>query len=370
MAPLTPSAPIEASPPLRVEWPAERERQILALRIVAPAGGWLGGRLVRQALGACGFVHGPYRIYHQPAADGRALLSCANLTKPGDFDPLTLDFQRLTGLGLFTVLPGPLPPLAALEHLLETAQDLAQRVHAELADERGAPLDAACLAQLSAMAQEWAAPQTRGAGAQRGRGRLFGRLGRIEGARAALKHAAPQMSWPQALEAAARRTLELRELIGRYDHEYYVLDTPSVPDAEYDRLMRELVELEGAHPELVTPDSPTQRVSGQLGEGFAPVRHRVSMLSLDNAFSEEDIVAFDRRVRTRLGRADAEIEYCAEPKLDGLAVSLTYRAGKLLLAATRGDGTEGEDITANIRTIRAVPLVLRGAAPDDIEIRG
>lgn len=178
------------------------------------------------------------------------------------------------------------------------------------------------------------------------------------------------MSWPQALESAARRALELRELIGKYDHEYYVLDRPTVPDAEYDRLMRELVALEAEHPELIVADSPTQRVSGQVGAGFAPVRHRVPMLSLENAFSDADIEAFDRRVRTRLGRSDAHIDYCAEPKLDGLAVSLTYRHGKLALAATRGDGTEGEDITANIRTIRSVPLVLRGAAPADIEIRG
>jgi len=178
------------------------------------------------------------------------------------------------------------------------------------------------------------------------------------------------MSWPQALESAARRALELRELITKYDHEYYVLDRPSVPDAEYDRLMRELIALEAKHPELIAPDSPTQRVSGQVGAGFAPVRHRVAMLSLDNAFSESDIEAFDRRIRTRLGRPDAAIDYCAEPKLDGLAVSLTYRQGKLALAATRGDGTEGEDITANIRTLRSVPLALRGPAPAEIEIRG
>jgi DNA ligase (NAD+) len=170
--------------------------------------------------------------------------------------------------------------------------------------------------------------------------------------------------------AAASRALELRELIGKYNYQYYVLDQPSVPDAEYDRLMRELVQLEAQHPQLVTPDSPTQRVGGEVAGGFAPVRHRVPMLSLDNAFSEADIEAFDRRVRTRLGRPDAQIDYCAEPKLDGLAVSLTYRDGKLALAATRGDGTEGEDITANIRTIRSVPLALHGPAPDQIEIRG
>ena len=161
-------------------------------------------------------------------------------------------------------------------------------------------------------------------------------------------------------DATRRRVAELRELIGQYDYRYYVLDDPAVPDAEYDRLMRELGELEAQHAELVTPDSPTQRVSGQIAAGFAEVRHSVPMLSLDNAFSDDDIVAFDRRVRERLGRDDQQIEYCAEPKLDGLAVSLTYRAGRLAVGATRGDGSSGEDITANMRTIRAVPLMLRG----------
>jgi DNA ligase (NAD+) len=167
-----------------------------------------------------------------------------------------------------------------------------------------------------------------------------------------------------------QRVAALRELIDQYDYRYYVLDNPSVPDAEYDRLMDELRKLEAQHPELVTPQSPTQRVSGQVAAGFTEVRHGVPMLSLDNAFSDDDIVAFDRRVRERLGRDQQAIEYCAEPKLDGLAVSLTYRAGQLAVAATRGDGSSGEDITANIRTIRAVPLTLRGHAPDEIEVRG
>ena len=170
--------------------------------------------------------------------------------------------------------------------------------------------------------------------------------------------------------ATRRRVAALRELIDQYDHRYYVLDDPSVPDAEYDRLMRELRELEAQHPALVTADSPTQRVSGQTAAGFAEVRHSVPMLSLDNAFSEEDIIAFDRRVRERLGREEQPIEYCAEPKLDGLAVSLTYRAGRLAVGATRGDGSSGEDITANIRTIRAIPLTLRGAHPEEVEVRG
>ncbi len=171
-------------------------------------------------------------------------------------------------------------------------------------------------------------------------------------------------------QAERRRVAELRELIEQYDYRYYVLDDPSVPDAEYDRLMQELRDLEAQHPGLVTADSPTQRVSGQIAAGFAEVRHGVPMLSLDNAFGEDDIVAFDRRVRERLGRPDEQLQYCAEPKLDGLAVSLTYRAGRFIVAATRGDGSSGEDITANIRTLRAVPLVLRGTAPDEVEVRG
>ena len=134
-----------------------------------------------------------------------------------------------------------------------------------------------------------------------------------------------------------------------------------MPDAEYDRLMQELRELESAHPELVTPDSPTQRVSGQPAAGFDEVRHGVPMLSLDNAFSEEDIAQF-RSPGARPARASTTdtLEYGAEPKLDGLAVSLTYRDGSLARAATRGDGATGEDITANIRTIRSMPLRLRG----------
>jgi DNA ligase (NAD+) len=169
---------------------------------------------------------------------------------------------------------------------------------------------------------------------------------------------------------ARRRIGELRDLIRQHDYRYYVLDDPSVSDAEYDGLMLELRALETQHPELTSADSPTQRVGGQPAAGFAPVRHRIPMLSLDNAFSEEDIRDFDRRVRTRLGREQDTMVYCAEPKLDGLAVSLTYRQGALALAATRGDGATGEDVTANVRTIRAVPLQLHGAYPDEIEIRG
>jgi DNA ligase (NAD+) len=168
----------------------------------------------------------------------------------------------------------------------------------------------------------------------------------------------------------ARRAARLRALLAQYDHAYYLLDEPQVPDAEYDRLMLELRTLEARHPALITPDSPTQRVSGAVGSGFAEVHHRVPMLSIDNAFTDEDIAAFDRRVRERLGREDEQIEYSAEPKFDGLAVSLSYRAGRLALAATRGDGTSGEEVTANVRTIRAIPLILRDHAPRELEVRG
>jgi len=170
-------------------------------------------------------------------------------------------------------------------------------------------------------------------------------------------------------EAAAARAAGLRAQIAQHDYHYYVLDEPLIPDAEYDRLMRELRALEEAHPELITPDSPTQRVSGTPGASFGEVVHKVPMLSLDNAFTEEDLQAFDRRIHERLGVA-GELDYVAEPKFDGLAVTVIYRDGLLERAATRGDGVRGEDVTANVRTIRAVPQRLRAQAPALLEARG
>jgi DNA ligase (NAD+) len=171
------------------------------------------------------------------------------------------------------------------------------------------------------------------------------------------------------LSNLAARAHELRAQIARHDHRYYVLDDPELPDVEYDRLMGELRALEGAHPELVTADSPTQRVSGAPSAAFGELRHIVPMLSLENAFADSEVVDFDRRVRERLG-TDQTVEYCAEPKLDGLAVSLRYEQGVLRRAATRGDGTTGEDVTANVRTIRSIPLRLNGEAPAELEVRG
>ncbi len=168
---------------------------------------------------------------------------------------------------------------------------------------------------------------------------------------------------------AHKRADELRRLIEHHDYRYYVLDDPEVPDAEYDRLMRELEDIESAYPELVTADSPTQRVSGTPKDGFATLRHRVPMLSLGNAFSEQEVADFHRRVSQGLERDD--VTFAAEPKLDGVAISLTYVGGLLTTAATRGDGERGEDVTANVRTIRAVPLKLHGQGwPSLLEVRG
>ncbi len=168
---------------------------------------------------------------------------------------------------------------------------------------------------------------------------------------------------------ARRRIAELRAQIERHNYRYYVLDDPEVSDARYDALLRELVELEAAHPEQVTPDSPTQRVGGTSSREFTEVVHAAPMLSLENAFDEQDVIDFDRRVRERLDTV--EVEYSAEPKIDGLAVSVRYESGRLTQAATRGDGTTGEEVTANVRAIRSVPLRLRGAdGPDVLEVRG
>src|SRR6056297_1024009 len=161
----------------------------------------------------------------------------------------------------------------------------------------------------------------------------------------------------------------LRKEIAEHNHRYYVLNDPSVPDAEYDRLMRELESLEQAHPELVDPDSPTQRVGARAAEGFETVEHEVPMLSLANAFDDDEVREFDRRICETLDIEQAV--YTAEPKLDGLAISLRYESGRLVRAATRGDGRAGEDVTANVRTIRAIPLRLRiDDAPDPVEVRG
>ena len=174
-------------------------------------------------------------------------------------------------------------------------------------------------------------------------------------------------------DQASKRIEALRAEIEAHDYRYYVLDAPTIPDAEYDRLMRELQRLEADFPDLVTDDSPTRRVGGQPLEGFEEVRHRTPMLSLANAFSEDEVRQFHERVRK--GLETDHVDYVAEPKLDGVAIALRYDGGRLAQAATRGDGATGEDVTANARTIAAIPLRLkagRGIAkcPDVLEVRG
>lgn len=170
-----------------------------------------------------------------------------------------------------------------------------------------------------------------------------------------------------------QRAQELTEQLNQHNYNYYVLDNPTVPDAEYDRLFRELSEIEQQHPELLSESSPTQRVGGQPLESFSQIKHQVPMLSLGNAFSLEDLIAFNKRIIDKLpGETLSEIKYVCEPKLDGLAVSLRYEKGKLVHAATRGDGYTGENITENCKTIKSIPLELNKNQdyPDILEVRG
>ncbi len=171
-----------------------------------------------------------------------------------------------------------------------------------------------------------------------------------------------------ASSSTEKRVAELREQIEKANHEYHVLDTPAIADAAYDALIRELQELELKHPELVTPDSPTQRVGAPASNRFAPVEHAHPMLSLSNAFDEAELRAFDQRVRKGLGRED--IGYVCELKIDGLAINLAYQDGRFVQGATRGDGFVGEDVTANLRTIKSIPLTFRAKVAGRVDVRG
>src|SRR5690606_4599798 len=173
--------------------------------------------------------------------------------------------------------------------------------------------------------------------------------------------------------------VRLRDEIRYHEHRYYVLDDPEISDAEFDRLMQRLIALEAAHPDLITPESPTQRVGGAPADGFTTVEHLAPMLSLDNAYTEEELREFDGRVRRGLALPDdaPPLDYVAELKIDGLSLALTYEDGRFVRGVTRGDGTRGEDVTSNVRVIRSVPLVLRAetdemqaAIAGRIEVRG
>ena len=170
-------------------------------------------------------------------------------------------------------------------------------------------------------------------------------------------------------KSVLERTHELHRQLHEHNYRYYTQDDPLISDAQYDLLLRELQDIEAQYPQLVTPDSPTRRVGAPPLKSFGEIRHEVRMLSLDNAFSDDELIDFDRRVREKLGTH--QVEYAAEPKLDGLAVSLMYEGGKLVRAATRGDGETGEDVTQNVRTISSAPLKLTGKGiPGTLEVRG
>src|SRR5438128_420620 len=171
-----------------------------------------------------------------------------------------------------------------------------------------------------------------------------------------------------AAPGVPKRAADLRQKIEKANYEYYILDQPTLDDAAYDALLRELIEIEEAHPELVTPESPTQRVGIAPSTRFAPVQHASPMLSLSNVFDEAELRAFDQRVRKALGRD--EVGYVSELKIDGLAVNLTYEDGRFMKGATRGDGFTGEDVTANLRTLRSIPLTLREPLKGRLDVRG
>src|SRR2546428_2026334 len=172
---------------------------------------------------------------------------------------------------------------------------------------------------------------------------------------------------PRGMENPAARAEELRIQLRDASHRYYVLDAPTLSDAEYDRLFRELEQLEADHPDLITPDAPNRRVGAAPSEKFAKVTHRRQMMSLANAMNEEECLEFDARVHRLLG--EEPVRYVVEPKLDGLAVTLAYENGRFVQGATRGDGLTGEDVTANLRTIKMVPLQLKGRPPPVFQVR-
>src|ERR1700680_3764428 len=177
-----------------------------------------------------------------------------------------------------------------------------------------------------------------------------------------------------AAKDVGKKIEALREKIRHHEYLYYVLDQPEISDAEFDQLMGELKDLEAEHPSLVTPDSPTQRVGGKPREGFVKVRHSTPMLSLDNTYNEEELRAWERRVHELTGRS--EVDYVCELKLDGMSLALVYEDGRLVRGVTRGDGTVGEDVTLNVRTVRSVPLSVpkerlrKAGIPPDFEVRG
>ena len=314
--------------------PAARAQKIISVRVAAPMPTRFEGALCARHSTATVCGTDGYEIFHRLAPDGRPIISLASVLEPGTFDPAAMDHAAYPGVAVFTVLPGPVSALDALEDLLVTSRALAVQLGGRCSTNEARR--SACSASPTCATKCSPSNATR----------------------------APLQPRADAAGVATRdverRLGELRRQIEHHNYRYYVLDDPERRDAQFDRLMRELRALEAEHPELVTPDSPTQRVGWRCLAEFAEVVHAVPMLSLDNAFEDEDILDFDRRVRERLdverhrllGRAQA-----GRSRHQPALRRRTVRAG-----ATRGDGSRGEDVTANVRTIRSVPLLLRSTA--------
>ncbi len=256
--------------------------------------------------------------------------------------------MQTSGLTLLLDVPRVTDAAAAMDEMARVGSALAAELGGFLVDDNRVALQAAGMARIKTQLQEIQP--------------VHGRARHCAGWRTG---AATVCMNVDALQARAAR---LREEIEQHNHRYYVLDDPLIADAEFDRLFRELQELEAAHPELQSADSPTQRVGGMPAEAFAQATHRQPMLSLNNAFEDAEVEAFDRRICEALGVS--VVDYAVEPKFDGLAISLVYEKGLLTCGATRGDGYTGEDVTVNLRTVRSIPLRLPVGAPEVLEVRG
>ncbi len=316
--------------------------KIITLYVQRRAGRRINGSELLEAAIKAGMVFGEMNIFHRlHEGETEPVFSMANLTAPGHFDPSNWNIFDTSGVTFFLTLPAPVSALDAWDAMFATARRMDELLEAEVLD------DARCLVTRQRESRSYVS----------------------QCASTTVATACPPATdRPKMSKPVEEQIARLRDQINEHNHRYYVLDDPLISDAEYDRLLRQLEALENDHPELITRDSPTQRVGAGPASGFKTVEHRLAMLSLGNAFSEEEVTEFDQRVRTML---DLErIEYVAEPKLDGLAIALRYEQGELVLAATRGDGQHGEDVTENVRTIQAIPLRLRGQVPAELEVRG
>ena len=321
----------------------------IGVNVVPAPGASFAGTRIRALAESAGFKLEPEGVFHYRDEARQTLFTLDN-HEPAPFLPEQMKHLSTSGITLLLDVPRACGRGAALELMLRTG--VAARAGARRHPRRRQPRRVE--RQRGARDPAAAAIDTRKDGSPRhGPGQRAGA-------------AAVLMTVPREVR---QRVAALREEIERHNYQYYALDAPLVSDADYDRLFRELQELEARYPELVTADSPTQRIGAQPQSEFGQVTHRVPMLSLSNAFDADEVTAFDRRVREALGVE--QVEYAAEPKFDGLAISLTYADGVFVRGATRGDGYTGEDVTANLRTVRAIPLrIAARKAPALLEVRG